>query len=410
MKKLYILLVALFTLNVMNAQNLTDSLLIYYPFTGNANDASGHGYNGTVYGATLTADRFGNSNSAYNFHGTDAYIDLPNVSKLKPQLPFSVSLWVYFNDLNNCYPIFTTDYYESGYTGSWIGINTINQDTVMIINYGDGGTVGDPAARRSKAGTTKMVKNKWYHVIGIWRGPTDMDIYIDCINDGGTYSGTGSNLVYSSYPGSIGRKKCSIAGPTSYWYLNGKVDEVRFWNRALTQKDIDNLCNPCGTPIIVSINGLNSSYDKNDTCHTLTGTPSGGILYGTGVYNGKFCPNILDVGTYNLAYVYKDADGCSGVICQSVNITNVGNVSEKTENKTDIFIYPNPANTQLTIEIPPTTKQSTIKIYNINGEELIKQQANTNKTEIDVSNLTGGVYFVKIINKQGVNIGKFVKE
>ena len=42
----------------------TNGLVGYWPFNGNANDESGNGNNGTVNGATLTTDRFGNSNSA----------------------------------------------------------------------------------------------------------------------------------------------------------------------------------------------------------------------------------------------------------------------------------------------------------------------------------------------------------
>ena len=40
----------------------TDGLVGYWPFNGNANDESGNGNNGTVNGATLTSDRFGNEN------------------------------------------------------------------------------------------------------------------------------------------------------------------------------------------------------------------------------------------------------------------------------------------------------------------------------------------------------------
>ncbi|HZF02663.1 MAG TPA: hypothetical protein VE344_12310 [Methylomirabilota bacterium] len=55
----------------VEAQNsLTNGLVAYYPFTGNANDASGNGHNGTVYGATLAPDRFGQSNQAYHFDGS----------------------------------------------------------------------------------------------------------------------------------------------------------------------------------------------------------------------------------------------------------------------------------------------------------------------------------------------------
>jgi hypothetical protein len=49
-------------------------MLAYFPFTGNANDASGYGNNGVVTNATLTADQNGVANSAYAFDGT-AYID-----------------------------------------------------------------------------------------------------------------------------------------------------------------------------------------------------------------------------------------------------------------------------------------------------------------------------------------------
>ncbi|HPG82080.1 MAG TPA: hypothetical protein PKY55_02300, partial [bacterium] len=54
----------------------TEGLVAWYPFNGNANDESGHGRNGTVYGAVLTADRMGRAANAYQFDGVDDYIDL----------------------------------------------------------------------------------------------------------------------------------------------------------------------------------------------------------------------------------------------------------------------------------------------------------------------------------------------
>ena len=60
---LFILLSALFSgwSGVIAQINLDSGLVAYYPFNGNANDESGNGNNGTVNGATLTADRFGNA-------------------------------------------------------------------------------------------------------------------------------------------------------------------------------------------------------------------------------------------------------------------------------------------------------------------------------------------------------------
>ena len=58
----------------------TNGLVGYWPFTGNANDVSGTGNNGTVSAATLTTDRFGNANGAYSFNGTTSYIGIPTIN------------------------------------------------------------------------------------------------------------------------------------------------------------------------------------------------------------------------------------------------------------------------------------------------------------------------------------------
>ena len=75
---LYILLLINFT-QIIHAQVPTyvptNGLVGYWPFNGNANDASGNGNNGTVNGATLTTDRNGNANSAYSFDGNNDYIE-----------------------------------------------------------------------------------------------------------------------------------------------------------------------------------------------------------------------------------------------------------------------------------------------------------------------------------------------
>ena len=53
----------------LSAQIPSEGLVAWYPFNGNANDESGNENHGTVNGATLTADRFGNVNGAYSFDG-----------------------------------------------------------------------------------------------------------------------------------------------------------------------------------------------------------------------------------------------------------------------------------------------------------------------------------------------------
>ena len=75
--------------------DLNNGLVAHYPFNGNANDIIGDNH-GIVYGATLTADRFGNSNSAYDFDGVDDYIEKNNPSEALNigSQSWTVFLWV----------------------------------------------------------------------------------------------------------------------------------------------------------------------------------------------------------------------------------------------------------------------------------------------------------------------------
>jgi murein DD-endopeptidase MepM/ murein hydrolase activator NlpD len=75
-------------------------LVAYYPFNGNANDDSGNGNNGTVYGATLTTDRFGYANSAYSFDGIDDYVTVEETIDFK-LTTWSITGWVKVNNFPN---------------------------------------------------------------------------------------------------------------------------------------------------------------------------------------------------------------------------------------------------------------------------------------------------------------------
>jgi hypothetical protein len=73
--------------------DLSAGLIAYYPFNGNANDETGNGYDGTVDGATLSTDRFGNPLSAYSFDGVNDKILIgpePNFPQLEA---YAVSVW-----------------------------------------------------------------------------------------------------------------------------------------------------------------------------------------------------------------------------------------------------------------------------------------------------------------------------
>jgi len=80
---------------VVEQQRITEGLVAYYSFNGNANDESGNGNDGTIVGAVLASDRFGNENSAYRFDGNNDYILVPHNSILDLFDSLTIDVWTY---------------------------------------------------------------------------------------------------------------------------------------------------------------------------------------------------------------------------------------------------------------------------------------------------------------------------
>lgn len=96
-KQLLLSLLVFLSLSTANAQIITDGLIGYWPFNGNANDESSNTNNGTVHGASLINDRHGNANAAYSFNGTSNYIDCGKDASLQIST-FSINFWFKYSD------------------------------------------------------------------------------------------------------------------------------------------------------------------------------------------------------------------------------------------------------------------------------------------------------------------------
>jgi len=192
-----------------------------------AYDSAGDNH-GTIYEATWTS---GQIDGALDFDGDGDYVNLGNDSSLKPALPITLSAWVRLSSLGSTQYIITSDNQTSNYYGVWFCVGNTNR---LGIVYGDGGTP-DSSNIRKKAGTTFLSTDTWYHVAAVIKGATDMDIYINGVDDGGSYSGTGGSLAYSSGSALIGNRH-NLMDP-----FNGKIDDVRIYNRALNEEEIEQL-------------------------------------------------------------------------------------------------------------------------------------------------------------------------
>jgi hypothetical protein len=196
----------------------TDGLVAFYPFNGNANDESGNGNDGTVYGATLTADRFDSAQKTYSFI-PDNYIVSTPVLPTGNQAR-SISAW--FNTTSssgsNGWNVNTVASWGSPSSNALCAIGVYKSK----LMFGAFGTSYDVY-------TTAIVNDgNWHHAVVVYDGLV-LAIYLDdsLLVSENRNLGTVNSAFY------MGRR----AGQVNQ-FMNGFVDDVRVYNRALTQAEI----------------------------------------------------------------------------------------------------------------------------------------------------------------------------
>jgi hypothetical protein len=210
-----------------NNVDLSNGLIAYYPFTGNANDISGNGYNGIASGVNLTTDRFGNANNAYNFNGTSPSEIVINNNFINLASNFSISIWMKTSDiakLNQCL------FNSINHTGFVVEFN--NNNVLNKLMYGVGNSVNfwDLIYGQGKFATFNS--SNWYNVVFIKSGLT-YSIYVNGILDG--FSIVNRSSTYTSR---VGLRIGSIGGTEIF---KGTLDDVRVYNRALDVSEISYL-------------------------------------------------------------------------------------------------------------------------------------------------------------------------
>ena len=82
-------------------------------------------------------------------------------------------------------------------------------------------------------------------------------------------------------------------------------------------------------------------------------------------------------------------------------------INEQKESK--LSLYPNPSTNKITLEISGETMESNLSIVNIEGQQLIARLITEPITQLDISTLPYGVYFVRLTGEKTVQVGKIVK-
>lgn len=221
------------------SDSLKKGLLAYYPFTGNAYDSSGNGNNGTVNGAILTIDRFGNTNSAYKFGTNKNIIVNTPMTDLNLQSSFSLSVWFNLDTLATTYNASLLVSKHDGDIGNdgWnCGVWNDSNYPYQFINLGGNSTTSSGYIYSGTNGAISI--NKWYHFVVMYDNQSNII----------TYYLNGSNIasktivlqqLANSLPLTIGFQKSSLSKYNGYF--RGAIDEIRIYNRVLTNSEIQYL-------------------------------------------------------------------------------------------------------------------------------------------------------------------------
>ncbi|MCX2742679.1 LamG domain-containing protein [Mangrovivirga sp. M17] len=190
-----------------------DGLIAFYPMNGNMNDESGVGdsANGGFYGtpkpAELTADRYGNLNSAYKIETTNN-LNALDAPKLAYNGDLSYCMWIKANTsgviLNDAMNKIEFDDIENKY----VGIIDMNSNRIIVDDV-----VSDP--------------EKWHLIVLTWdNNAAILKLYIDGVH---VSESTAEASIFRDMSGNM------VMGNSGF---SGILDDIIVYHKALTSNEV----------------------------------------------------------------------------------------------------------------------------------------------------------------------------
>lgn len=274
---------------------------------------------------------------------------------------------------------------------AWVKTSTSTVGT--IVNYGNQstnqrfGVLLDGSGRVLVIGefndyttTTSINDNNWHHVAVTFDGNL-LTVYVDGVNVGTT------NKTYATTGDLIG---IGSTYRTTFWgeLLDGEIDEVRIWNIARAQSDIqDNMnCELEGTETgLVSYYKFNQGNDgsNNSTETTLSDTSSNGN-------NGTLNNFTLNSATSNWL--------AGSIVTTGNNCATLSNNDFTINDDNILTVYPNPSNGIFSIS---SQQESLVTVYDMIGKKVLSTKVSIGSSNLDLSNYANGIYLLTVTNQNG---------
>ncbi len=259
----------------------TNGLVGYWPFNGNANDESGNENHGTVNGATLASDRFGNSGKAYGFDGNDDNVLVQNSSSLMILGDITLSAWIKtqgYDQLHNYQTIISKRQQDYSWQYSMAASYHFPyaHATKLITSRGNG-----PGNQDQVWSQTPIITNTWEHWACVYSG-NEIRIYRN-----GILNSTGFNDVVTPIQNGVLLFGQSVTYNNNEQFL-GSLDDIAIYNRALTPQEITALytgvppCQPTSSTTNLTIPSTDLPYTWNGLTFNNAGTQTATLTNAAG--------------------------------------------------------------------------------------------------------------------------------
>ena len=282
-----------------------DSILLYLPFNGNANDESGNEYHGQVGGPTLIANRFGKLDAAFDFDGLN---DSIGIASIPSQGSFSVSVWAYNREPYVNKKGIIDKYEEWRIVGEdasanepWLEFPGI-ESAIFFTSFNRVGT-----------GYITSTINEWHHIVFTYDDITQqLFLFVD------------NNLVstadISQRNFNDNRILIGAKGEINNTWFDGIIDDIRIYNRAITSTEVEILFNEIDVP---------------PTIQDTTICQGGVLMVGNDSYS--------ESGTY--INIFMNSFGCDSTVITNltvstpINLDLGNNISTCTQSTVELNAY-----------------------------------------------------------------------
>ena len=250
---------------------LTDSLVVYFPFNGNAHDQSVNGFHGSVDGATLVKGYNGIDSTAYNFDGIDDHIVIGNVDKLKIEGDLTISFWMNANSFHGKMGIIVCQADNTDLPNTNV-LYKLNFNNTNFLHYWHENDLGVDFIHIFSE--YSFNEDQWYH-ISLTRDKSikTINLFVNAERYGtGLYQFDPDNGSFSTF--GIGEDHGSVKDDR---FFDGILDEVQVYNRVLSLEEIVSLAskppianfvadiNYGNTPLNVQFTDLSKSSDSTSS-------------------------------------------------------------------------------------------------------------------------------------------------